>query len=323
MKALLLAAGKATRFRPITDSRPKGAVPLLNTPLMYYPLFFLENFSLSGLAVNIHYHGQQVRELVTGLGGRSYPTFFSDESKSLLGSGGGIKKAEGFLKGGDNFLVANGDEVIFAKSRSLPADFLRTHSESNVLATLLVMDHPGVGGQFGGVWVDKENFVLDFGLVAPPEAAKGYHFVGVQVISDKVFDLIPEEKETNIFYDIYKQALARGLKVKAFPIECTWYETGNPKDFLKATEDMVDLYETLKGTELGSRLSQWNWSENVKEGRLILGKNSVIDSKAQLKGFNVIGAGAEIHAEASIENCVVGPGISIQSGAVHRDKIIL
>ena len=108
MRAMILAAGRGERLRPLTDSLPKPLVPVAGKPLIEY---HLEGLALGGfreIVINQGHLGDLLKERV-GDGGRwGVNIHWSDEQPEALETGGGIFKALPLLGNGP-FLVVNGD----------------------------------------------------------------------------------------------------------------------------------------------------------------------------------------------------------------------
>ena len=108
MRAMILAAGRGERLRPLTDTIPKPLVDAGGRTLIDY---HLENLSRAGfrqIVINISHLGEQLREAV-GDGGRwGTSVHYSEEPAGALDTGGGIRQALPRL-GVSPFLVINGD----------------------------------------------------------------------------------------------------------------------------------------------------------------------------------------------------------------------
>ncbi|MBX9768009.1 MAG: NTP transferase domain-containing protein, partial [Bdellovibrionales bacterium] len=149
MKAMILAAGLGTRLRPATLKIPKPAIPLLNVPLVGYSIYLLKAAGVKELVCNTHHLPDIMRDAVLrmtghnsgGPGGSLTSIFsrvdFSDEEGMILGSAGGLKHAQKFLKGTGEFFLANGDEVFFPKNPQILKRLQEVRQRTSALATLL------------------------------------------------------------------------------------------------------------------------------------------------------------------------------------------
>lgn len=108
MKAIVLAAGRGERMRPITDRIPKPLVPVAGKPLIEYHLESLARSGIRDIVINLSHLGAQIPAAL-GDGGRlGVRIAYSDEGPVPFETGGGIFNALPLI-GGDPFIVVNGD----------------------------------------------------------------------------------------------------------------------------------------------------------------------------------------------------------------------
>ena len=246
----MLTAGLGTRLRPITNKWAKPAVPFLGIPLLKYPLYLMRAAGVTELVLNSHYKPEQIDSLAREISSADFPVHVSHESGAPLGAGGGIWKARKLLDDGGDFLVCNGDEVILPHDPLVLEKFKAAHAATSALATILVMKHPLVGKQFGGVWCAPDGSVRGFGKDAKAFGADsvGYHYIGLLLLNPRVFTYLPEG-ESNILYDGLTRAIAAGETVRAVVSDFTWFETGNPHDLLAATGEALALLDHGHGED--------------------------------------------------------------------------
>lgn len=327
MKGMLLTAGLGTRLRPVTDQFAKPAVPFLGVPLLKYAVSLMKDAGVNEITFNTHYKPEQIEKIVSGL--KDVTTHISHEPGEPLGSGGGIWKAKKFLSG--DFLVGNGDEVILPHDPSILQRFIDEHRSHNALATILVMNHPLVGTQFGGVWCDQMKNVRGFGKDSSKFGSdiRGYHYIGLLLLNEKIFDYLPEG-ESNILYDALTAAIAKGETVRAVDSEFTWFETGNPKDFLHATGEALELFANGKSHAADElrKIVEKNGGEKLKlespDGALVLRHESAkVSRDVGFKGFAVLSEDSFVENGAHVENSVLLPGALVESRKRHTGEIIL
>lgn len=108
MKAIVLAAGKGERMRPITDRIPKPLVPIAGKPLIAYHLESLARAGVRDVVINLSHLGAQIPAAL-GDGSRfGVRIAYSDEGPVPFETGGGIFNALPLLAPGP-FIVVNGD----------------------------------------------------------------------------------------------------------------------------------------------------------------------------------------------------------------------
>jgi len=143
MKAMLLAAGRGERLRPITDSLPKPLVPVGGRPLIAWHLTALARAGIREVVINLSWLAQRLRAALGDGSEYGVSITFSDEGPVPLETGGGIFRAVPLLQPGP-FLVVNAD--IWTD-----IDFATLALEEGALAHLVLVPNPphNVRGDFG------------------------------------------------------------------------------------------------------------------------------------------------------------------------------
>lgn len=169
MKAMILAAGKGERMRPLTLTRPKPLIEVNGRPLIEHHIQALAAAGITELVINHAWLGDQL-EAVLGDGSRLGVSIrFSAEGEPLE-TGGGIFRALPLL-GSEPFMLINGDirtDVDFA-ALALPA---------GCLAHLVLVDNP------------VHHPTGDFGLVEGRitlEASEKLTYSGIAVLHPQLF----------------------------------------------------------------------------------------------------------------------------------------
>ena len=133
MKAMILAAGRGERMRPLTDHTPKPLLPICGKPLIEYHIEGLVRTGIHELVIN-HAHLGSMLEARLGDGTRWGVSIQYSPENPVLETGGGIFNALPLL-GEDPFIVVNGD--IWCDF-----DFSRLSLPANHLAHLVMVDNP-------------------------------------------------------------------------------------------------------------------------------------------------------------------------------------
>jgi MurNAc alpha-1-phosphate uridylyltransferase len=147
MKALVLAAGRGERMRPLTDKLPKPLLPVAGRPLIAYHLDALARAGIVDVVINLAWLGERLREAI-GDGARyGLRIRYSDEGAQALETGGGIFNALPLL-GADAFLVVNGDTWTNFDFRTLSLD---PEVDGSALARIVLVKNPAhhAAGDFG------------------------------------------------------------------------------------------------------------------------------------------------------------------------------
>lgn len=316
MIVFMLAAGLGTRLRPVTHVHPKPCVPFLNVPMGLYAFRYLKSLPVEQLVINTFHLPEKITALY-----QSQPYFkgqidFSNEQGAILGSSGGLKKASRlFIKNqtDQSILMMNADEILFDYDTEFLKKAFAKHVAENNWATLVVMKHPEAGGKFGAIWCEDDGRVKVIGKVRPSETATPYHYIGFIFLKREILATIPDDVETNIFYDILKHQLS-SKKVGIYEIACTWFETGNYADYFHGTETVLKKLDppTL------DFINQYDESVLVPNstGASLISK-SVLPSLStqQFEGFNVI-------AKTTNSDSFKNPGLKIENKILFYDSVI-
>jgi N-acetyl-alpha-D-muramate 1-phosphate uridylyltransferase len=136
MKAMIFAAGRGTRLRPLTNNIPKALVEVGGRTMLEIVADKLVNRGVNTLVINIHHHSDLSRAFIEKLNYPGTKIIISDESTELLDTGGGLLKAREWLAGDQPFFVYNVDVL-----SDIDLDqMLNAHRASGSLATLAVAD---------------------------------------------------------------------------------------------------------------------------------------------------------------------------------------
>lgn len=256
MRVIILSAGFGKRLRPHTEKLAKPAIEFLGLPGLSYPLFLAESLNPEKIVFNLHHLPETVKAAVLKVRGDDYEVVFTEEQPEILDSGGGIKNAESALKGGGRFLSLNGDTVLLLSSTETLKKMLAAHDGKNPIATLLVQRHKNAGDSHGGVFTKPDSLeVTHFARQKTTETTTPWHYLGVAIYSDRLFDYLPKGEPSNVLYDGLTAALKAGETVWVHEApEALWYETGNESDFLAAQKALI--HEVQNETVHGEFLKQ-------------------------------------------------------------------
>ncbi|MDP3136655.1 MAG: nucleotidyltransferase family protein [Burkholderiaceae bacterium] len=178
-QAIVLAAGRGERMRPLTDTCPKPLLPVRGRPLMHWPLQALARGGCSGVVINTAWLGDQIQTRFGALfdDGSAPPLAlqYSDEGRDFGGAletAGGIARALPLLD--EVFWVLAGD--VFAPDFQFPQQALREFAAGRRLAHLWLVPNPehNPGGDFG---LSPEGLALN--QAAPGGPRHTYSTIGL------------------------------------------------------------------------------------------------------------------------------------------------
>lgn len=240
MKALIFAAGMGNRLRPITNTMPKALVPVGGKPMLEHVILKLKAAGFDSITINIHHFGEQIIDFLKEHQYFGVDISISDERDYLLETGGGIKKAEPFLKGDGPFLVHNVDIFSNVDLRQLYDSHC---ANPKTLATLLVSKRKTSryllfddDNRLCG-WRNREtNEIKSYYPYFDPARYSEYAFGGIHVISPEIFRWMEEWTGRFSIVDFYLSICAKA-KIVAYPLEnLQLMDVGKPETLRLANE---------------------------------------------------------------------------------------
>jgi len=221
--AMVLAAGRGVRLKPLTDQLPKPLVQVAGETLIDRTLDRLVQARVTKTVVNLHYKSEMLRAHLEKRQEHHKPNIvFSDESEQLLDTGGGVCKA--LPEFGDKpFIVANSDFIL----RDAYIDSLAMMGARWVDAEMdvLMLMQPTVGAHgFSGR--GDYSMGADGGLVRrSDQGVAPFIFAGIQILHPRLFQDCPTGPfSLNWLYDKAEEA-GRLFGVRH---EGDWFDVGSP-----------------------------------------------------------------------------------------------
>jgi NDP-sugar pyrophosphorylase family protein len=185
MKAVILAAGKGTRLKPLTDSMPKVMVPVGGKPVLEYHIENLVHAGITKIFVNLHYLPNVIKKHF-GDGSRWGAHIDYSYEPDILGTAGSIRELKSHLSA-DPFLVVYGDNFLEIDL----SGFIRAAEANAGVGTVAVFEKSDVSGS-GILELSRDNQVLRFKEKPTPEEVFS-HWVnaGLYYFRSDIFDFIP------------------------------------------------------------------------------------------------------------------------------------
>jgi mannose-1-phosphate guanylyltransferase len=242
MKAMILAAGLATRLRPLTDNRPKALVEVSGRTLLEITLSRLRRFGVREVIINVHHFADMVVDCLKKNDNFGMRIEVSREEE-LLDTGGGLKKAAWFFLENSSsldepFLLHNVDVISTIDLRRM----VQFHTERQALATLAVQDRETsryllfderlqLCGRRAGRDQTPE-------LVRPAQQVQAWAFSGIHVVSPRLLEMIIEEGAFSIITS-YLRLAALGENILGFRADkYYWRDLGRAENLAQAEDDL-------------------------------------------------------------------------------------
>lgn len=259
MRAFVLAAGFGTRLRPLTDLLPKPMVAVGGMPLVERAIRQLVAAGIVEIGVNLFHRPELIRaHLGDGARFGARLTFF-DERTPLpgergartkpLGTGGGLKNAEAFLReGGDSFMLVNGDAWHAFNLRELAA-----RHPADAVATMAVYRdrrrpelHLIECGEDGRVEAISARPPMSIDEL--PLEGGGFRgiYTGLAVYTSRLLDRLPPHRVSGLVTHGISPALREGERIDWAELPGLWVDCGTIDEVLRA-----DVYARSLATVSG------------------------------------------------------------------------
>lgn len=322
MRVMIMAAGKGTRLRPITDLVPKPMAPIVNRPALYHILRLLGRHGFSEVVVNLHH----LPEIITGYFGdgawMGMKITYSFEPE-LLGTAGGVKNNADFL-GGDTFLVMSGDALTDIDLTGLVA----AHRRAGSIATLAVKEvaDPSL---YGVVVADDDDRVVGFQEKPIREEARSRLCnCGIYVFEPQILSHILSGQFDDFGRRLFPDLLREGMRLHAETVAGYWSDVGNLDEYVRGNADALAgrVEVEIPGTEV--RPGVWvdadaRVPESARiEPPVVIGKGCELGEDVVLEGPAIIGDRSVLGAGSHVARGLVLPGSHVPAGSLVVEGVI-
>ena len=305
MKAVVMAGGEGTRLRPLTSSRPKPLVPILNKPCMQHTIELLKRYGITDIVVTLYYLADEI-EGYFGDGSELGVNLIYTVEDTPLGTAGSVKKAEEYLKD-DTFIIVSGDALTDLDVEKA----LAFHREKGSVATL-ILQHVDNPLEFGVVITDDNGRIRRF-LEKPSwgEVFSDTVNTGMYILEPSIFEYMQPDKSYDWSQDIFPQILAEEKPMFGYVLGEYWTDVGSLQQYRQAQ------YEMLGG------MTKLPIDGRREGGDIWIGEGTEIDPNARLIGPLCIGKNCRVKADAHIgPDTVIGDNCLIEEGATLQKAIV-
>ncbi|MBI5390168.1 NTP transferase domain-containing protein [Candidatus Woesearchaeota archaeon] len=229
--AFILAGGRGTRLKPLTDEIPKPLIPVHDKPLLQHALDLFRKHGITEIIIALGFKGEKIKEYF-GNGKKFGMTITYVEESKPLGTAGPLLLAKDLLT--STFVMCNADEL---KEIDL-IDMYHHHKETKGMATiaLTTVEDPSMYG----VAKLQGTKIMEF-IEKPSKESAPSPFInaGLYMLEPEVLNMVPEGfamMETDVFPKIAKEG-----KLFGYPFSGQWFDVGNLERYEKALKEWKDL----------------------------------------------------------------------------------
>ncbi|ACB49687.1 mannose-1-phosphate guanyltransferase [Crocosphaera subtropica ATCC 51142] len=332
MKAMILAAGKGTRVRPITHTIPKPLIPILQKPVMEFLLELLRKHGFDQIMVNVSHLAEEIESYFRDGQRFGVQIAYSFEGKIVdgdlvgeaLGSAGGLRRIQDFNPFfDDTFIVLCGDALI---DLDLTAA-VKCHKEKGAIATIITKSVPKeVVSSYGVVVTDEEGRIKAFQeKPSVDEALSTKINTGIYIFEPEIINYIPPNQKYDIGGELFPRLVEKGAPFYAVNMDFEWVDIGKVPDYWHAIRGVLQReiknvqipgIEVKPGIYTGLNVAV-NWDKVNIQGPVYIGGMTHIEDGATIIGPSMIGPNCWICSGATVDNSVIfeysrlGPGVRL------------
>ena len=327
MKALVLAAGKGTRLKPLTNTTAKPLLPVANKPILFYVLDQIREVGITEIGIIISPEIGSLIKQAIGDGSKWDADVTYILQSEPLGLAHAVKTGQEFL-GDSPFLMLLGDNLIKKGIVHFMKQFRQSSPDALILLKEVEETH-----LFGIAELDKRGQVV--GIEEKPRHPRSnMAVIGIYIFSPAIHEAIAQIKpswrgELEIT-DAIQGLIDTGKRVESRILEGWWLDIGEKDDLLRANRVILDdlLTRSIEG-EVDSE-SQIVGRVEIREGAKV--ENSVIRGPVSIAErckirnsfigpFSTIGAETVIE-DSSVEHCIILEGCHIHQAERLEDSLI-
>lgn len=332
MKAMILAAGKGTRVRPITYTIPKPMIPILQKPVMEFLLELLREHGFNQIMVNVSHLANEIESYFRDGQRFGVEIGYSFEGRiadgeligEAVGSAGGMRKIQDFYPFfDDTFIVLCGDALIDLDL----TEAVRQHREKGSIATIIMKSVPREEvSSYGVVVTDEDGRIHSFQeKPAVNEALSTSINTGIYIFEPEIFNFIPSGQPFDIGGDLFPALVRAGAPFYGITMDFQWVDIGKVPDYWHAVREVLSGHvrnvpipgrEVMPGVFTGMNVKV-NWDKVNVRGPVFIGGMTQIEDGVNIVGPTMIGPNCRICAGAEVDNSVIfeysrlGPGIRL------------
>lgn len=324
LHAILLVGGRGTRLQPLTDTRPKPMLPIVDQPFLAHQIEWLRGHGVTDVTFACGFLPQSIVGYFgegDALGVRLHYVIEPEP----LGTGGAIGFAARTANRG-RVIVCNGDVLTGLDLSRLIA----LHEARKAVGTIALtpVEDPS---RYGLVRTDASGAVQAFlEKPSPDQIDTNLINAGTYVLEPELIDRIPTTGQCNVEREIFPQ-FAGGHGLYAFADDAYWNDIGTIPSYIRANADV--LAGRVRGTGVTSDVSPGSKREFVHPDARVsadavivppvwIGAGARISEGVTIGPMAAVGSGAEIGAGARVTRSVVLEDARMHEGAQCVDSVV-
>ncbi len=325
MKAVVMAGGEGSRLRPLTLSRPKPMLPVVNRPVLGHILHLLKTHGIHDVVMTLQYLPSQIQDYFGD--GKSMGVKIEYVVEEVpLGTAGSVKHAQAYLPSDEPFLVISGDALTDFDL----TDLVAFHREREALLTMALYQVADPL-EYGVINVNEDGRVVQF-LEKPKWGAVTSDTVntGIYVVQPELLEQVPKGQPVDWSQHIFPRLLARRQALYGYIARGYWCDIGTLNEYQRANADLLNRRLFLG--EIGQHIGGGIWTGGPVEiapdaqlyGPIFLGQEVkikggvVVQGPAVIRDYTIVDNRARVDRSVIWRNCYIGEGAEVHGAVVGR-----
>lgn len=322
MEAVILAGGFGTRLRPLTYTRAKSLLPILNKPMVSYLIESLPK-EVDKVVLAVNYRKKQIENFLKK--NDFDKEFIVNDEPKPLGTAGAVKFAEKHITG--HFFVLNSDIICSINLE----DMIKFHNKNNAVSTISLWPVENVS-EFGVADVKEDGNIVGFVEKPKPEDAPSKFInAGAYFLEPEILDYIDTGRLVSMEKEIFPQVIKDTGRFYGYKFKGHWMDIGRISSYIDVHRFLIEknkigscqgerceIYGVVKESCLGnnvyigdgSRLDSAIVYDNVRVGDNVILKECVIGENCKIESYS------------KIKNAAVGDNETISNNSIIENKIV-
>jgi NDP-sugar pyrophosphorylase family protein len=320
MKAVILAGGEGTRLHPLTYTRPKSLIPILDRPMVNYTLDYFRE-SVDEIIFAAGHMVDELRAYLDSIGEGSRVRIATEESP--LGTGGAVKNVEELLD--EAFIVLNADII----SSIDMEDFISFAEQKGGMGSIALYpsSHPE---DYGVVELEDGQRIVRF--VEKPSREDAFSNLinaGAYYLKPEVLDLMEPNRFVSMEREVFPRIIDDGFF--GYRFEGHWVDVGKVDTYLEAVRTLLGIKGTAfdDSSQIGEVVEVIDpvyFGLRSKMGSGILGPDSSIGNGCDVGTSTISGSvlfdGVRVGENVTVTDSVLGEGVVVEDDSILKGCIV-
>ncbi len=306
MKAVVMAGGFGSRIQPLTNSRPKPMLPIMNKPMMEYTMMMLKDLGISEFIVLLYFKPEIIQDhFKDGSDFGIKITYIVPDDD--YGTAGAVKLAQEAI-GDENFIIISGDLVTDFDFQKL-FDFHKS-KKSKLSIGLTSVENPL---QFGVVIANEDDVIEKF-LEKPSwgEVFSDTINTGIYIIEPEILNYIPKNENFDFAKDLFPLLMEQKVPLMAHNLSGYWRDVGNPESYR-------EVYEDILSNRVNFQIS--GYKKEYPDGVLYSSAEYDLDPSIEIIGTVVLDENVTIKNGCKLSNVVIGRDVIIGANSKIKNSV--